>query len=285
VTISANGRAVAFASRASNLSAADADDAPDVYVRRAHGRLTLASVAADGSKPAAGLAGVDGLSLSRTGRRVAFSTDAPLDPGDRNGKADVYVKDLRSGRLFLASATADGTAGDESSTDPTLSYDGTSVVFASAASNLDPRDTDTESDIYRMELDTGALSLVSTTAAGEKADGASSRPALSGDGRVVAFASDAPNLGAGPQEEWALDVYVKDLATGAVAAAWRRPADELSGVVSLDPKLPCRGSSVAFVTNATRLSPADANLLADVYLTATGLASGERCLRGCWEVW
>jgi Tol biopolymer transport system component len=268
VALSGNGRRVAFVSRATNLDPRDTDDAPDVYVKSvATGRVTLASIAPDGNKAVARQFGVSGVSMSMNGRRVAFSTDAALDPADTNSTKDIYVRDLRTGNLVLASATGDGTIGDAASTDPVLTARGNAVVFASFADNLDPSDREQGSDIYRKSLSIGALSIVSTNLAGEKGNDSSSTPAVSGDGRLIAFASRATNLDPEPDGRWQPDVYVKRLATGYVGSASGHAAQEPPGVVSLYPALPFHGSSVTFVSNATHFTTADTNNIADVYLT------------------
>ena len=267
VALSGDGRRVAFVSRATNLDPRDTDDAPDVYVKKlTTGRVTLASIAPDGNKAPAGRSGVGGVSMSMRGRRVAFSTDAALDPADTNSAKDIYVKDLRTGDLVLASATGDGTIGDAPSTDPVLTARGNAVVFASFADNLDPADRDQDSDIYRKKLSIGALSIVSTNPAGEKGNGSSSTPAVSGDGRLIAFASRATNLDPKPPGQWQPDIYVKNLTTGSVRSASGPAPQEPSGVVSLYPALPFHGSSVTFASNATHFTAADTNNVADVYL-------------------
>jgi Tol biopolymer transport system component len=267
VALSGNGRRVAFVSRATNLDPRDTDDAPDVYVTNlATGRVTLASIAPDGNKAMAGHSGVSGVSMSMSSRRVAFSTDAPLDPADTNRARDIYVKDLRTGNLVVASATGDGTIGDAPSTDPVLTARGNAVVFASFADNLDPADREQDSDIYRKNLSTGASSIVSTNLAGEKGNDSSSTPAVSGDGRLIAFASRATNLDPKPAAQWRPDVYVKSLATGYVGSTSHVAPQEPSGVVSLYPALPFHGSSVIFASNATHFTTADTNNIADVYL-------------------
>jgi Tol biopolymer transport system component len=259
VAIAGNGRSVAFTTRATNLDPRASDGGANVYVWDLTGRVRLASVAADGSRPA-GPAQVGGVSLSRSGRWVAFSTDAALDPADDNGVADIYVKDIRDGDLRLASGS-----GDAPSVAPAISARGDAVVFSSFAADLVPEDRDEESDVYRSDVATGALSLVSTSQDGVKGDDSSSMPALSGDGRTVAFASWATNLAPGPAGP-GIDVYVKDLATGAVVNASGPAPEEPAGVVGLAPALTIDGSSVAFTSNGSHFTPADTNTIADVYL-------------------
>jgi hypothetical protein len=108
---------------------------------------------------------------------------------------------------------------------------------------------------------------VSTNLAGEKGNDSSSTPAVSGDGRLIAFASRATNLDPEPDGRWQPDVYVKRLATGYVGSASGRAPQEPPGVVSLYPALPFHGSSVTFASNATHFTAADTNNVADVYLT------------------
>jgi Tol biopolymer transport system component len=258
VTISADGRTIAFTSPATNLGGAAGGSAAGVYVKDlASGAVT--QVAGGGEL------GASGVSLSSDGTDVAFSTDAALASGDGNGRADVYVKDLTTGRLTLASATADGVAGSAGSTDPALQADGSAVVFASFASNLDPNDDETGSDIYRKDLRTGTLALLSTATDGEKADASSSLPSVSGDGRFVSFASYASNLDPRAAQGRQLDVYVKDTESGAIQLASASANGTRADGTSLYSALTGAGSNVVFTSNSTTLSPRDTNRLADVY--------------------
>src|SRR4051794_21726073 len=267
VTLSADVRAVAFVSTATNLDPGDADSLPDVYVKDlSTGSLTLVSVTAEGSKGRPGDFGVGSLSLSEDGTRVAFTTDASLSDEDTNDRADVYVKDLTCGGLELASATADGAPGDGPSVDPMLTADGREVIFSSSASTLDRGDRDPDSDVYVKDLSTGALTLVSANEAGTKGDGPTTTPAISGDGRLVAFASKATNLGPQPADPPQLDVYTKDLSTGEVKLAAVAGDGTRADAPSLYPALSADGSRVAFATPATNLSPEDGNGTTDVYL-------------------
>lgn len=264
VALSGDGQEVAFVTTATNLDSRDTDTAQDVYVKNlATGAVTLASIAPDGNKPAG--TGVRGISLSADGRWLAFSTDAALDARGTEYRSQVYLKDLETGDLTLVSATAEGTIGDAPSTDPVLSADGGVVTFRSFADNLDPLDQSQDSDIYRKDLSTGALSLVSTNAAGEKGNASSSMPTMSADGSIVAFASYATNLqNEEPAPPANLDVFVKILATGQVVDVSRYAGSELLGAVSVYPALQPSGRTVVFATNNT-FTPADTNGIADVY--------------------
>jgi Tol biopolymer transport system component len=207
--MSADGSVVAFWSHATNLDPADPDAVADIYVKNLiTGDIALASTSSDGVK---GNAASYGQRLSADGRVLAFHSDATnLDSADTDELDDVYVKDLVTGELTLASTTAEGVKGDGESEEPTLSADGSIVAFYSEAANLDSADTDELDDVYVKDLVTGELTLASTSDEGVKGDGGSAYPRLSADGSIVAFYSEAANLDPGDPDTIE-DVYVKDL--------------------------------------------------------------------------
>ncbi|MCC6455956.1 MAG: cadherin-like domain-containing protein [Caldilineaceae bacterium] len=94
------------------------------------------------------------------------------------------------------------------------SVDGQVVLFDSGSNRLVPGDTNGSSDIFVWQA--GHVQRVSTGPAGEQADHASDRAALSGNGRYVYFRSFAGNLATGALRSH-LNLYVKDLATGRLA--------------------------------------------------------------------
>ena len=157
--------------------------------------------------------------LSADGTKVAFISSATnLDPADTDGFLDVYVKDLTTGGLTLASTSDTGVKGNARSFKPSLSAAGTKVAFISSATNLDPADTDGFSDVYVKDLTTGDLTLASTSDAGVKGNSGSFEPSLSADGTKVAFWSTATNLDPADTDGFS-DVYVKDLTTGDLTLA------------------------------------------------------------------
>ncbi|MFL6073207.1 MAG: TolB family protein [Mycobacteriales bacterium] len=159
--ISADGRSVAFGSAAANLVPGDTNGAPDIFVRdRAAGTTSRASVAGDGTQ--ADAASQLTPLLSPDGRHVAFASQADnLVPGDTNGRWDMFVRDLDSGRTELVSAGGDG----ESATDSVgvgISADGRYVTFTSAATTLVPGDTNLSADAFVRDRAAGVTELVDT---------------------------------------------------------------------------------------------------------------------------
>jgi Tol biopolymer transport system component len=214
-SISADGRYVAFASKAANLSGADRNGTVDIFVRDMKtGAVTLVS-RADGVNGAAGDQDSFSPHISADGRYVAF-TSLAANLGTPSVNSEVYVRDLVAGTTTLASrgpgpAGAPGNAANE----PDLSADGRHVVWTDFAS-LVPADTNDELDVYARDLDTNTTELISrptdpTAAATE----GSTSPAVSADGRYVAFTS-RDHLGTPDGEspfETTLDVFVRDRAT------------------------------------------------------------------------
>src|SRR5262249_44441227 len=120
------------------------------------------------------------------------------------------------GSTIRVSVTSDGAGaeGDANpSSRPVVSADGRVVAFASNASSLVPDDTNGTTDVFIHDVVTGQTSRVSVASDGTQAAGQSALPAISADGRYVAFVSNADNL-APDDSNRAWDVFVRDRATG-----------------------------------------------------------------------
>ena len=267
--LSVDGTKVAFESYATNLDPADTDLVKDVYVKNlATGDIILASTSDTGVK---GNSDSSGAVLSADGTKVAFDSFASnLDPAAISG-GNVYVKNLATGDITLASTSDAGVTGNSTSLGPVLSSDGTKVAFDSYATNLDAADTDGNADVYVKNLATGDIILASTSDTGVKGNSNSSGAVLSADGTKVAFHSTATNLD--PANGPFIDVYVKNLATGDIVVASTSDAGVTGNPGSLNPSLSADGTNVAFESGATNLDPADALSGVDVYVK--NLATGD----------
>jgi hypothetical protein len=263
-SLSSDGNKVAFDSQATNLVAADTEVDPDIFVKNLQtGAIALASTGDSGTT---GNNSSYAPSLSADATRVAFYSFASnLDPADSDSTADVYVKNLTSGDLVLASVNDSGTKGNGISWYPSLSADGTKVAFYSYATNLDPADTDANADVYVKDLVTGDVTLASTSDSATKSNGQSSDPSLSGDGGTVAFHSTATNLDPGDTSA-GRDVYVKTLATGDVRLASTGDTGAKGNGNSDFASLSTDGTEVAFVSQSNNLDPLDTSGVGDVYL-------------------
>ena len=102
--------------------------------------------------------------------------------------------------MTLASR-ADGPGGpgaDGNVNEATISADGRHVAFESDADNLSAADGNAFANVFVRDLQAATTTLVSRSAgaAGAGGDGGSGEPAVSADGRYVAFLSTADNLSA-----------------------------------------------------------------------------------------
>ena len=196
--ISADGRFVAFTSGASNLVPDDTNDTYDVFVHdRETGVTERVSVASNETQADEGIVpSSGGPSISGDGRFVAFlSAASDLVPEDTNDAGDVFVHDRQTGQTERVSVASDGTQGNSSSYGPSISFDGRFVAFTSGASNLVPEDTNDTFDVFVHDRQRGVTERVSVASDGTQGNGRSAfPPAISADGRFVAFTSGASNL-------------------------------------------------------------------------------------------
>jgi Tol biopolymer transport system component len=250
--ISAGGRHVAFWSKASDLVEGDTNRRADVFVFDRTTRTTVrVSVADDGTQG-------DGDSarpvVSGDGRLVAFESSAGnLVPGSGRGRR-VFVRDLAAGTTTLVAAGLR----------PSISDDGTAVAFNSDAA-LVPDDTNGASDVYLRHLVSGSTTRVSVAGGGAEVRGGSYSPALSSDGRSVAFWSSASDLVPGDTNR-VDDVFVHDRGTGRTTRVSVGSEGMQADALSTDPHLSGDARWVAFWSSATNLAPGDGNRRADVFV-------------------
>jgi Ca2+-binding RTX toxin-like protein len=270
-SISADGRFVALASSADNLSTGDNNSFSNIFVRDLQGSTTtLASVTFDNS------AGANDDSfdpeISADGHFVAFQSGADnLSTGDNNTFPNIFVRDLQASTTTLASVTFDNSAGaNDGSFSPAISADGRFVAFSSSADNLAPDDNNAVLNVFvRDTQPPGTTTLVSRAAgpAGAGADGGSSSPAISADGRFVAFSSGADNLSA-EDDNNVQNVFVRDLVANTTTLVSRASGAAGAGANdgSSDPAISAEGRFVVFGSGADNLSGEDNNDYVNVFV-------------------
>jgi len=262
--ISADGRFVAFDSFASNLVDLDANGLQDVFV---HDRLTGTTelVSLDGSvqrtKASANPA------ISADGRFVAFESNT-------GNRSDIFVRDRLNGTTTRVSVDSDGNPGSSNSRNAAISADGRFVAFQSFAS-LTPEDNNGHIDIYVHDRDADgngvfdqpggiATFLASVSSTGTLSNGDSQEPAISADGRYVAFESLASNLVAG-DGNFDSDVFVHDNLTGATQLISVNALGAPGNMNSQQAWLSADGRFVTFLSAATNLVAGDSNAVIDVF--------------------
>ena len=181
VAISADGRFVAFESKASDLVSGDSNGFGDVFVRDMQlEETTLASVSSTGIQGDRASGGFP-LSISDDGRYVAFRSKATnFATGDTAWDLDVFRHDRQTGQTLWASSGLLGIEGDGESGEwgSCMSGDGRYMAFASSSTNLVVRDTNGLWDIFVRDCQTGQLVRVSVDSAGGESDGTSWLPSV-----------------------------------------------------------------------------------------------------------
>ena len=165
----------------------------------------------------------------------------------------------------LVSVATTGVTGAGASSDTDVSADGRYVVFTSAATNLVASDTNAATDVFVRDTTTGITTRISVSATGVQATGASDQPAISADGRYVAFRSAATNLITGDTNA-KTDIFVKDRTTGAIERVSLSSSGTQSTNDSDSPALSGDGRYVTFASTATNLVSGDTNAKADIFL-------------------
>lgn len=209
-TISANGRFVAFSSAASNLVPGDTDNKTDVFVfDRLTKKMSCISCNSIGLNSES-----NSPSISADGRLMAFVSSGWDGSSDRS---DVYVHDRQQNKVVQVSVNSENIAGDQASSEPFISANGRFVAFSSWSSNLV---STTTNEYYEHHVFVRDLQKKKTTRISVNSDGlpgnafsVSSSPALSADGRFVAFASRATNL-VPNDNNFRTDIFIHDRLTG-----------------------------------------------------------------------
>jgi VCBS repeat-containing protein/predicted outer membrane repeat protein len=305
-SISADGRYVAFESRATNLVLEDTWGGGDIYV---YDRQTdTTKRLSNGGSPNPPAISADGRyvtfesssnifvydrqtdatervtttsngtqvngyssspSISANGRYVAFLSRASnLVPGDTNGVADVFVYDQQTGTIERVSITSDGSQANGASTRASISADGRYVTIQSSASNLVPGDTNGVADVFVYDRQTDTIERVSIASDGSQANGASGGSSISADGRYVTLLSSASNLVPGDTNGY-YDTFVYDRQTDTIERVSLASDGSQANGASASASISADGCYVAISSSASNLVPGDTNGYQDIFVTQT----------------
>jgi len=265
VSISGDGRFVAFDSLATNLVAGDANGAIDVFVHdRATGTTSRVSVSSEGLE---GDRYSQSAEISADGRFVAFDSESDnLVPNDVNGLRDVFLRDRVDGVTELVSVSSASLQGNSSSGAPAISADGRIVAFTSNSTNLVVPDTNGDLDVFVRDRMAGTTTRANSDSSGVQGNYGAIFAAISGNGRFVTFASDAGNLIANDTNETG-DVFIHDVVTGETFAVSVNPAGTVADSSSFGHSaLSFDGKSVVFSSSAADLVAGDTNGYTDVFV-------------------
>ena len=256
-TLSPDGRFSVFASAASNLVAGDTNFATDIFLRdRVAGTITRVSLASGGIEPNGGSGSP---AISDSGRFVAFESVATnFAAGDFNGATDIFVIDRQTGVTTIVSVAGSGAIGDSDSVQPSISGDGSRIAFASVATNLVAGDTNGVQDVFVRNLVSNTTRLVSRVPAGALGNAPSGSPAVSGDGRFIAFESAATNLAPGATAAFS-KILLLDLGSGGPVLISQSSTGIAADAASTKPSISADGNRIAFASSASNLATVNAS--------------------------
>jgi len=161
-----------------------------------------------------------------------------------------------------------GVEGNLPSSKASVSGNGRWVAFMSTASNLVVGDTNGTPDIFVRDRWTGTTTRVSVGPGGVEASGSalgSDEPAISADGRWVAFQSWSTNLVVGDTNDL-LDVFVHDLQTGTTSRVSVGPGGVQANAGCADPSISADGRFIAFESSANNLVAGETGTIADIFV-------------------
>ena len=184
----------------------------------ADGMRLVSNTAGNANRPAGGNGPSVSPQITPDGRFILFASGASDLVTNRTDSfaLNLFLRDRASNATVLVSANGSGAGGNGDSPSGQVSTNGRFVVFQSDASDLVAGDTNGVTDIFLRDLQSGTTTLVSSVADGGLANGASTSPAITPDGRFVIFVSGATNLV--PDDTNGLtDIFVRDQVAGTTA--------------------------------------------------------------------
>lgn len=266
--ISANGHVIAFYSGASNLVDGDTNGRLDIFARARWHVIQRVSVGPHGVQ-----ANDDCYypSISGDGRFVTFATAATnLTATGTEGNFHVYVRDRYRHRTRPVSVGLRGQPENGDSDFSAVSADGHYIAFVSSSSNLVRGDTNDVDDVFVRNMWTGRTKRVSIGSDGSQGNEGTfgTVPAISSNGRFVAFTSLADNLVPG-DTPGSIDLYLRDLKAHKIrllpVGFGGEPADAASSLFER-PAISADGHAVAFSSIASNLIEQDLNGALDVFV-------------------
>ena len=170
-------------------------------------------------------------------------------------------------KTVLVSKSSAGVKGVSESSEPSVSRTGRYVAFNSRADNLVPGDNNGRADCFVRDLQTGTTERVSVSSTGAESNGKCWGPAISGNGRYVAFGSDATNLDTSTNRIVQVYLHDRDLdTTTLVSERVKNGGNQGGNKLSHDPSISKDGRYIVYESKASNLVWKDTNGKPDIFL-------------------
>ena len=254
-TISADGKQLLFMSNVAELTGDTSYPGAQILWRnRETGATSIVSLTKAGAPiPVT----VQDARISADGEYAVFTTAAAdivdgITIPDVEGHHDVFRVHLATNTIVRVSVTHDLKEPDKSCGAPDISADGRYVVFTTPASNMLATPVAAEVQVYRKDMHTGDLALVSAANGGASGDDNSIHPRISADGQRVTFSSRAANFGAAPAGG-AYECWVRDMQAGTTEHASPAKQGGASEEGAIGAVISGHGRYVAFTSRSNDL--------------------------------
>jgi hypothetical protein len=264
--ISANGKYIVFASRATNLVSSDTNGEDDIFFVDMDTPTIVELISVTGSTQANGTSSKP--AVSATGQFVAFDSIATNLDVSSNGLSQIYRRDRTAPATVIVSINNGGSDGGNNGSEfPDISADGNLITFQSTATDLLASPTSTQSQIFLRDISSNTTTQVSISGSTE-GNNNSSLPSISADGNYIAFESLATNL-ATSTNNGVSHVFVKNITNGTIEPL---SIDDPGGAnpvqgndASGEPAISSNGRYISFSSLATNFDTNDTNGLSDIY--------------------
>ena len=167
--------------------------------------------------------------------------------------------------ITRVSVNSFGQEGDRFSINPSISAEGRFITFESNSTNLVPGDTNNSSDIFVRDRLTDITARISVNSIGNQGNSDAFNPAISADGRFIAFESNSTNLVADDTNNIS-DIFWRDRLNGTTTRISVGSTGQEGDRPSLNPSVSADGRFIAFESNSTNLVPGDTNNSSDIFI-------------------
>lgn len=197
---------------------------------------------------------------------TAFASN--IVQNDTNETEDIFIYDRTTGLNEIVSRASNGSQGNNSSRQASISADGRFISFTSYATNFIANDVNGPlADVFIHDKQTGSTDLISVSSNGEQGNGnsSSSYAAMSSDGRFVVFLSDSSNLVANDINN-RTDVFVRDRQSGTTEIISISTEGTQGNLDCHNASISANGQYVVFMSEATNLIANDTSGGYDIFV-------------------
>lgn len=267
--ISTDGRYIVYTSISKNLGA---NDFWGIFLYdRQTGTTAPISINSNGTQANEGSFNP---AISANGRYVVFSSRASnLVSGDTNGGQDIFLRDTQNSITTRVSVSSSGSQAINNdpffsitdSRSPSISDDGSFIVFQSNATNLVSQDTNVAYDIFLRDTNNGITSRLSVDSTGAQGNGGAWNPSISSNGRFAVFSSGSTNLVTG-DTNGVEDVFLRNIENSSTSRVSINSNGLQGNSDSDSPSVSDDGKFITFFSNADNLVNGDINGGYDIFL-------------------